>query len=83
MATIEKRQASGSIELSYEWEESSSGHVEDKQFTKLTGDKLKVTMIDYKSHKPVGKRSSIKRQEYSISVAKLIELIKEHGEKVK
>ncbi|EME0911857.1 hypothetical protein VXJ16_004257 [Vibrio vulnificus] len=83
MATREKRQASGTLELSYEWEESSSGHAEDTYFTTLRGEGLEVKMVEHESHQNAFKSASSTTKQYSISVKELIELIKTHGKLVK
>ncbi|GAB7228801.1 hypothetical protein VrSk94_24890 [Vibrio rotiferianus] len=83
MAKREKRQASGSIELSYEWEESSGGHTEDTYFTRLRGEGSEIKMVVHESHQNVFKPASSSTKQYSISVKTLTELIKTHGKVLK
>ncbi|WP_142995804.1 hypothetical protein [Vibrio coralliilyticus] len=79
----EKRQASGKIELDYKSTESVSGRgPEDTYCTELVGDGGNVTMICSEYHADGYKPVSKSEHKYSISVADLIQLIKENGSQV-
>lgn len=81
MAKHDKRGLSGKIEVSYSWDESSSGHVENTSSIELLTESNKVILKEQKNHQNFSKnsesRSSSKR--YEIEVEKLLVLIKEHG----
>ncbi|HFQ4917029.1 TPA: hypothetical protein ACGUTA_004462 [Vibrio vulnificus] len=81
MAKRIKRQASGCMELIYEWEESSSTHAEDEYVTKLKGVGDKVVLVETEKHEVTFKPKSTSKVEYEISVATLIKLIKENSSK--
>ena len=78
----ELREASGELELYYEWDESSSSHREQTTTKKLLGKgknvELEITTLDNN----FSKGSSIPtRQRFSISVDTLIKFIQEKGTK--
>jgi len=81
MARRDSRGLSGKIEVSYEWDETSSGHVENTNSIELLTEGNKVILREHHSHQNYYKndesRSSTKS--YEIDVGKLLALIKEHG----
>lgn len=81
MSKRESRAASGMIELDYEWEESSSGHVETEQRMVLSGEGDYVFLKEAYSTKNYIKNneSSSSNITYKIPTALLISIIKKHG----
>lgn len=81
MAKRENRGLSGKIEISYNWDETSSGHVENTNSIELLTEGNKVILREHHSHQNSYKnnesRSSTKS--YGIEAEKLLALIKEHG----
>ncbi|MFH1493505.1 MAG: hypothetical protein ABIG70_01760 [Pseudomonadota bacterium] len=81
MAKKDSRGLSGKIEVSYEWDETSSGHVENTNSIELPTEGNKVILRERHSHQNYYKnnesRSSTKT--YEIEVGMLLSLIKEHG----
>ena len=84
--TLSQRGTSGSMELSYKWEEDQSGY-QTEYTTTVT---LKVTKEDcvtlreeekITDYSPRGGGSGTDVFEYDIGVDELIKLIKEHGTK--
>lgn len=86
MATKEQNGASGRMNLYHYFYESSSGHVDDSEDISLKAkDEKIIQLIESKSHSEMFKnsRNSCDEEIYEIEVDKLIELIKQNGEKVK
>ncbi|HHA1923036.1 hypothetical protein [Enterobacter kobei] len=81
MSKRESRAASGMIELDYEWEESSSGHVETEQRIVLSGEGDYVFLKEFYSTKNFIKNneSSSSNITYKIPITLLISIIKKHG----
>ncbi|MGP5119234.1 hypothetical protein ACTXJF_04070 [Psychrobacter alimentarius] len=81
MAKRERRSVSGSMELNYEWEETSSGHIETEYSVTLSGDGSNVVLRESNSTKNFIKSSEShsSNNEYKISVSSLISFIKENG----
>lgn len=83
MTKYKTRTASGTLELDYEWKESSSGHVEDEHSVTLEGRGAYVVLKDVYSTQHFIKINESSRSctSYKISTSQLITLIKEHGER--
>lgn len=81
MSKRESRAASGMIELDYEWEESSSGHVETEQRIVLSGEGDYVFLKEFYSTKNFIKNneSSSSNITYKIPITLLISIIKKYG----
>jgi hypothetical protein len=81
MTRRQNRSASGSIELDYEWEETSSGHIESESTVTLTGKGDIVVLKEIHSTQNFIKSSdsNSSSSSYKISTSLLISLIKEHG----
>ena len=81
MTKRKNRSASGSMEIDYEWEETSSGHVESESSVTLSGEGACVVLKESNSVKNFIKRneSHASSNNYKISTSLLISLIKEHG----
>ncbi|MBB1368968.1 hypothetical protein H5154_21755 [Pseudoalteromonas sp. SR44-5] len=81
MAKRESRSVSGTMELDYEWEETSSGHIETESSITLSGNGSNVVLKESNSTKNFIKsnESHSSSNEYKISTSLLISLIKEHG----
>ena len=56
MSKRENRSASGSMELDYEWEETSSGHIESESSVTLSGEGAHV-VLTHMSLPPVNRRA--------------------------
>ncbi|ELB2167982.1 hypothetical protein QNZ92_004663 [Vibrio parahaemolyticus] len=84
MARRKNRAASGSIELDYEWEETSSGHIESESSVTLIGKGDTVVLKESNSTKNFIKSSDShsSSSRYKISTSLLISLIKEHGSRI-
>lgn len=81
MAQKESRELSGRIEVSYNWDETSSGHVENSNSVELLTEGNKIILKEHNSfinyYKTNESHSSTKA--YEIEVGKLLSLIREHG----
>lgn len=81
MAQKESRELSGKIEVSYNWDETSSGHVENTNSVVLLTEGSKVILRECNSHQNSLKSNLSRRstRSYEIEVEELLSLIKEHG----
>lgn len=81
MAQRENRGLSGKIEISYSWDETSNGHVENTSSIELLTDGNKVILREHDSHQNSYKtnKSRSSTKSYEIEAGKLVSLIKEHG----
>jgi hypothetical protein len=81
MPVKEQRLASGLIELSYQWEESSSGHAGSTTEVILSGEQRTLTLTETYTIEKVFEADRKQKTCYTISVSELVDFIKEKGVK--
>ena len=83
MSQEEHRGLSGRIEISYNWDETSSGHVENTHSIELLTQNGKIYLKEFHSHQNFykSKESSESTAIYEIDPTNIIALIKEHGKR--
>lgn len=77
----ETRGLSGEIEVSYSWEESSSGHIENETSIQLGTEGKNVILKEKNIHRNSSKSNLSRNREtcYEIDIDRLLLLIKENG----
>ena len=81
MAQRDHRGLNGKIEIYYNWEETSNGHVGNTNSIELLTEGNKVILRESSGHKNFLKSnlSHNSTKSYEIEIGKLMALIKEHG----
>lgn len=77
----EVRGLSGVIEVSFSWEESSSGHIENESSIQLITEGKNVVLRERDIHRNSSKSNLSRNREacYEIEIDKLLLLVREHG----